>query len=120
MIIRLGRRGEEALFWPSAHCQGPEGILTVLNDRSWHEAAARKCRPTTNRRRSHGPNKWSGERPCRYVSVNVVFISPHSSVQADLSSDLDLARGIRRQMPVGQSGRTTSGKIGASTRFSDA
>jgi ribonuclease BN (tRNA processing enzyme) len=34
-------RGEEELFWPSAHCQGFEGILTVLNDRPRHEAAGR-------------------------------------------------------------------------------
>jgi hypothetical protein len=34
--------GVEALFWPSAHCPGPEGILTVLKDAfatSRHSAA---------------------------------------------------------------------------------
>lgn len=36
-LHRLG--GEEALFWPSAHCQGPEGILTVLKDRLCHFAS---------------------------------------------------------------------------------
>src|SRR3979409_1199384 len=32
-LLDLGRGGEEALFWPGAHRQGLEGILTYLNDR---------------------------------------------------------------------------------------
>jgi hypothetical protein len=32
-LLDLGRGGEEALFWPGAHRQGLEGILTYMNDR---------------------------------------------------------------------------------------
>src|SRR3981081_1043249 len=59
-LLDLGRRGEEALFWTSAHRQGLEGILTLLNDRFWRNISdLPTCPPSL----SHQEQSWTSSRP---------------------------------------------------------